>query len=239
MVERRPWLTALSHLVLIVGVLVVAFPLYLTLVASTHTAQDIVQAPMPVVSGVGHETDFTIADFCADLRAPTPTAAAELCAQPQAAWLGALDQLQAQLQNAVDRQLQSSQQRLDLAASALSRPSHRVTRQHATLGQCAQRLRHAVLSNLKQEALDLKALELDFPKKMTALIQTSRIQLERSELRLKLLDPTLVLQRGYAWLIDIQGRAVTSVRATELGQPLRATLADGQIDLTVSAPKLL
>jgi sn-glycerol 3-phosphate transport system permease protein len=48
MVERRPWLTALSHLVLILGVVVVAFPLYMTFVASTHTVSDIVQAPMPM-----------------------------------------------------------------------------------------------------------------------------------------------------------------------------------------------
>src|SRR5690606_35506152 len=55
-----------------------------------HLARTIVQSPVPLISGVGHETDFTIADFCADLRAPTPTAAAELVSQPRDVWLGAL-----------------------------------------------------------------------------------------------------------------------------------------------------
>ncbi|MHB1250128.1 MAG: exodeoxyribonuclease VII large subunit, partial [Polaromonas sp.] len=70
-------------------------------------ARVIVASPVPVVSGVGHETDFTIADFCADVRAPTPTAAAELCAQPQSVWLGALGLIFSRLRIAVDRQVQS------------------------------------------------------------------------------------------------------------------------------------
>lgn len=202
-------------------------------------ARTIVESPVPVISGVGHETDFTIADFCADLRAPTPTAAAELCAQPQAAWLGALEHLQTQLQNAVDRQLQVQAQRLDKASGALARPSFRVARQHAHLTACVQRLHHASLLKMQQENLNLKALQLDFSQKVAARVQASQAQLDRAQLRLKLLDPSLVLERGYAWLTDLQGKAVISARAPKLGQPLRATLADGQIDLTVSAPKLL
>ncbi|RYF54126.1 MAG: exodeoxyribonuclease VII large subunit, partial [Comamonadaceae bacterium] len=69
-----------------------------------QVARMIVASPVPLVSGVGHETDFTIADFCADLRAPTPTAAAELVSQPRAVWLGALDLLGERLQDALQRQ---------------------------------------------------------------------------------------------------------------------------------------
>lgn len=202
-------------------------------------ARTIVAAPVPVVSGVGHETDFTIADFCADVRAPTPTAAAELCAQPQSVWLGALELAFSRLQNGVDRQMQAHSQRLDWAAARVSRPSHLVTRQQARLAGLAQNLRHAMRTTLRHETLRVQALGADFPREMTGSLQRSRQQLERAQLRLELLDPKLVLQRGYAWLADLQGQAITRAKATYVGQPLRATLADGEVDLTVSAPRLI
>ena len=202
-------------------------------------ARAIVASPMPVVCGVGHETDFTIADFCADVRAPTPTAAAELCAQPQAAWLGALEQAFSRLQNGVDRQMQSHNQRLDWAASRVSQPSHLVTRQQARLTGIAQSLNHAMRSTLRHEQLRLQALGNDLPREITGSLQRSRHQLERATLRLELLDPKLVLQRGYAWLEDLQGQPITAAKMTHIGQPVRATLADGQVDLTVSARRLI
>ena len=104
-------------------------------------ARAIVASPIPVVVGVGHETDFTIADFCADVRAPTPTAAAELCAQPQAVWLRALGLVFDRLQNAVDRRLQSSNQQLDWESAKVGRPSFRVAREKAALALQAHRLR--------------------------------------------------------------------------------------------------
>jgi exodeoxyribonuclease VII large subunit len=82
---------------------------------------------------VGHETDFTIADFCADLRAPTPTAAAELVAQPREVWLGALDLLADRLESAVQRQLDLRHQRLDQAAQRLGRPSGLAAREQLRL----------------------------------------------------------------------------------------------------------
>lgn len=202
-------------------------------------ARLIVAAPMPVVCGVGHETDFTIADFCADLRAPTPTAAAELCAQPQKVWLGELDDLQDRLRYGVERQLQASNQRLDWAASRVSRPSHLVTRQHARLAAHAQGLRHALQSGLQREKNTLQALGLAFPQALSRASQQQQRRLERAQLRLAPLDPKLVLQRGYAWLADMEGRAITHAADTAPGQALRATLADGEVDLTVSAPRLI
>jgi exodeoxyribonuclease VII large subunit len=202
-------------------------------------ARAIVASPVPVVSGVGHETDFTIADFCADMRAPTPTAAAELCAQPQSTWLSALDLARSRLQNGVDRQMQSYSQRLDRAASRVSQPSHLVTRQQARLAGLGQSLNHAMRSTLTHQQSRLQALGGDFPREVTSCLLRSRHQLERAKLRLELLDPKLVLQRGYAWLANLDGQPITAAKMTHVGQPVRAVLADGEVDLTVSAPRLI
>lgn len=202
-------------------------------------ARTLVAAPMPVVSGVGHETDFTIADFCADVRAPTPTAAAELCAQPQAVWLGVLGQVADRLQRGLDHQLQAQSQRLDWAASRLSRPSHLVTRQKAQLDSVAQSLRHAVQQRLLAERGELQRVGMALPLRVASGMQHQSQRLERARLRLGLLDPKLVLQRGYAWLADLDGTPITGVAQTRTGQALRATLADGEVDLTVTAPRLI
>ena len=202
-------------------------------------ARAIAALPMPLISGVGHETDFTIADFCADVRAPTPTAAAELCAQPRSNWLSGLELAFSRLQNAVERQLQSHNQRLDRAASRISQPSHLVTRQHARLSAVAQSLHQAMRSLMRHEQLRLQAAGANLPRQVSASVQHSQHRLERAQLRLELLDPKLVLQRGYAWLAELDGQPITSVKRTHAGQPVRATLADGQVDLTVSAPRLI
>lgn len=202
-------------------------------------ARTIILSPMPIVSGVGHETDFTIADFCADLRAPTPTAAAELCAQPQAGWLDLLELMFSRLQNGIDRQLQASNQRLDLAASRFSRPSHFVTRQQARLDAYAQNLRHAQQLRLERIAARLQTCEAAFPKALAGAVQQQKRRLDDAWLHLELLNPQLVLKRGYAWLADEQGRAVTHAGKIRTGQTLRATLMDGEVDLTVSAPRLI
>lgn len=202
-------------------------------------ARTIVQSPVPLVSGVGHETDFTIADFCADLRAPTPTAAAELVAQPREVWLGALDLLADRLESAVQRQIDLRHQRLDQAAQRLGRPSGLAAREQLRLARCAQRLRHGMLLNLERLALKNKALEADFAQKTVRHIALQSDRLERARLRLELLNPHLVLQRGYALLTDSHGHAVTSVGQARLGDALRATLADGVLDVTVDHPRLL
>ena len=202
-------------------------------------ARLIAASPVPVISGVGHETDFTIADFCADVRAPTPTAAAELCAQSQSVWLGVLGLIFSRLQDGVDRALQSHAQRLDRAASRVSRPSHLVTRQQARLDRLAQAMTHAARAQLNGNAVSLRAREAGVPQLIKRSLMVASQRLERAQLRLQLLDPKLVLMRGYAWLADLDGVPVASASATRTGQALRATLADGEVDLTVSAPRLI
>lgn len=202
-------------------------------------ARTIVQSPVPLVSGVGHETDFTIADFCADLRAPTPTAAAELAAQPRDAWLGALALAQDRLRSALERRLDTGSQRLDAAAARLGRPSGRLAEQQARLARSAHRLRYAVAARLQQGRSTVDRVQAAQATALSRRLDRSRHTLEQARLRLELLDPKLVLQRGYALLTDDAGHAVTQVGQTHAGQPLRATLSDGEVDLTVSPRRLI
>lgn len=175
-------------------------------------ARTIARSPVPVVCGVGHETDFTIADFVADLRAPTPTAAAELVAQPQQNWLGALDTLQRRLSAAALSQLDKRSQLLDMTAARLGRPSAVAARQRLRLASKAQQLHYLARNYLRHKEQALQG----------------------ATLRLESLDPKLVLRRGYAWLTDTDGRTVSSVHQVGAGQTLHASLTDGKLELIVS-----
>jgi exodeoxyribonuclease VII large subunit len=176
-------------------------------------ARTVLASPVPVIGGVGHETDFTIADFVADVRAPTPTAAAELCATTQQSWLESADQMQERLRSALTRLLDRQSQRLDLAAVRIGKPSSVVAGMRHRLDSAHQRMGHALHRDLEQR----------------------RHRVQRAELRLGLLDPTLVLSRGYAWLTDAQGQALTRVSQLHSGQSVGARLADGSVELTVQS----
>ena len=202
-------------------------------------ARLVVQSPVPLVCGVGHETDFSIADFCADLRAPTPTAAAEMAALPQATWLEALVSSKARLQTALLRRLDTAGQRLDQSVSRIGRPLARLGQQRLRLGHAGQRQHHAVLTQLHKGGAQLEATRARRDTAVRRRLGQSQERLDRAQLRLELMNPRLVLQRGYALLRDLDGSAVTSVRQTHSGQPLSATLADGEIDLSVVPARLL
>jgi exodeoxyribonuclease VII large subunit len=197
-------------------------------------ARMVAQSPVPVVCGVGHETDFTIADFVADLRAPTPTAAAELVAQPRDAWLSALDTVQVRLHDALTRLVDRQNQRLDITANRLGRPTKQLATQRLRLAACAQSLQSATRHNLQQKRQQLDRLASQLPQALQRGMQAQAQRLDRATLRLGLLDPHLVLERGYAWLSDAQGQTISRVAQTQAGQNLQATLVDGTVELTVT-----
>lgn len=201
-------------------------------------ARAISTCPVPVVAGIGHETDFTIADFCADVRAPTPTAAAELSAQPLQDWLNVHSLLQTRLIDNVNQQLENAWVRLDRAAATVSRPSQVVVAHQTRWVDLAQRLRQGVHAQARQRSQELQVLS-DLTLRMNAAVSVHQRRLERCELQLQLLDPRLVLQRGYAWLADMQGQPLTRAALMVRGQAVRATLHDGEVDLTVTSPRLI
>lgn len=202
-------------------------------------ARTIVASPVPVISGVGHETDFTIADFCADLRAPTPTAAAELVATPLREHLAALAHLAERLHEGAQRQCEQRQQRLDMAVQRLGRPSALVARQQLGLARLGQRMQQASLLKLQRLAQAQQGLEANFSHTLQQHLQQHTQRLEQAQLQLQLLDPRLVLQRGYALLHDSQGRSVTHIAQAPPGSAVRAQVMDGVLDLTVVQPRLL
>ncbi|MFG6415124.1 exodeoxyribonuclease VII large subunit [Roseateles sp. DC23W] len=188
---------------------------------------------LPVVCGVGHETDVTLCDLAADLRAPTPTAAAELAAPARDGLLQQLAALERGLLLRLDHRLQSTAQRLDRLSLRLARPSDALARQHRQLELLAQR---AAAAPARRVELQRQRLAHLAPRPHRALAETLRRQatrLDALQARLEALDPQHVLARGYAWLDDGRGGAITSVQKLQAGTAVRAVLADGHADLQV------
>ena len=194
-------------------------------------ARTIAQSPVPVISGVGHETDFTIADFVADVRAPTPTAAAELVSPSLQSVELALADAGARLQRALQRCLDREAQQLDRAAARIGRLSGATERQHAHLQGMAQHLDHALRLRMQTQHHALQQQVSALQRAAQQAVVLRRAQCTQAQLRLQALDPALVLARGYAWLSNRGGRAVTSVHQIAPGQVLTAVLADGSVEL--------
>ena len=195
----------------------------------------IAASPIPVVCGVGHETDVTLADFAADLRAPTPTAAAELAAPSQRDALAALAALAQRLRRPMQRALEQHAQRLDQRALQLARPSVLLAAHRQRLGLLDQRAAAALARAVERQRAALPWLASRLRAGAAAALQRRGAALHTLEARLVALDPRQVLGRGYAWVADEGGRPIVSVRALHVGQRVHAVWADGQAQAQVLA----
>ncbi len=194
----------------------------------------LVRCPMPVVAGVGHETDFTLVDFAADVRAATPTAAAELCCPSQAVASQALQVIQDRLLRQTQRQLDLQAQGLDRLAQRLGRPLEQLQRARSVLQSRAHALKGRIDKRLQAEHFAIERRQQNWNAAVGRPGALAHQRLDHLEARMRALDPTLVLQRGYAWLTDGQGHTLTRVQNAHVGQEVQAVLADGRLGLTVT-----
>jgi exodeoxyribonuclease VII large subunit len=185
-------------------------------------------SPLPVVCGVGHETDITLADLAADLRAPTPTAAAELAAPARSELAAALAARQAALAQALSRRLDASAQRLDGLALRLGRPAASLALQAQALAALEHRLRRAVSVVAARQRQASAQLAARLARAAPVQLQRAQARLAAAAARLDALDPQRVLHRGYAWVEGADGRPVVSVRGLQPGQQVQAVWADGR-----------
>jgi len=216
----------------------------------------IAASPMPVVSGVGHETDFTLADFAADLRAPTPTAAAELVSPVREELLQHVGRLARQLHHHLARKQQNETQRLDYLSRRLVHPAEQLRRQQLELGQWTQRLHNATRSRLTRERLQLTQLgqRLVTPlhvvhreqQKLDALsaraqraVQSGLVQrqlnLARFDSSLGHLSPEGVLARGYSIVQLENGKLVQDAAMLKAGDSIDIRLHRGQARATIKS----
>ena len=196
-------------------------------------ARQIVRSPVPLITGIGHETDFTIADFCADVRAPTPTAAAELCAPQREDLLAHLQAQARRLQQRMTHWQDSQAQRVDGLQHRLGRPAERLQRESLRLTHLKLSLDRALQHPWPVQRQRLQGVQQALVRAMQQALQQRHHRVDRLAAQLQLLDPRRVLQRGYAWLQDERGHAVSSARALQAGQRLHATLMDGEVVVTV------
>jgi len=190
---------------------------------------------VPVVAGVGHETDFTIADFAADQRAPTPTAAAELVSPPRAELLARVAELGGRATREALRRIDYAAQSVDALARRLVHPADRLRGSRQLVDQLAARL-----VSLMGHQLELQRCRLrDAPQRLSSLL-AQRLEAAASRLAvlragLGGLDPSAVLARGYSITRSADGAVITHASAVREGDRLTTTLAEGRIESEVRA----
>jgi exodeoxyribonuclease VII large subunit len=185
-------------------------------------------SPIPLVCGVGHETDVTLCDLAADLRAPTPTAAAELVAPACADLIAGLVNLQRHARRAVQRQLEGHNLRVDRLWMRLSRPAQVLSGHARRLDALDECRRAALLASLRRQGDAQQALAGRLQRALAQRLQRAAHAQALAASRLQALDPARVLARGYAWVTDAAGRPLVSAHALHPGQQVQAVWADGR-----------
>ncbi|HJV86375.1 MAG TPA: exodeoxyribonuclease VII large subunit [Noviherbaspirillum sp.] len=219
-------------------------------------ARAIAACSMPVISGVGHETDFTIADFAADLRAPTPTAAAEMAAAPRADWLATLGAHADDITRAFRRWVAEATQTLDWLSHRLVSPAAYIAHERLKLHGLQTRLAHATRMPLSQARYKLMHLQTrlatQLPKtarerallheimrrigtRMATQAAQRRQSLAALGAQLELLNPERTLERGYAMIIDSKGRIIRAPKDLHPRQTVTVRLAEGGAEVGIAS----
>ncbi|MFI0472459.1 exodeoxyribonuclease VII large subunit [Halomonas sp. HMF6819] len=221
-----------------------------------HLARAIFNSRLPVMSAVGHEVDTTLADFAADVRAPTPSAAAERLVPDGRALLQALAQSEARLTRAVRASLQRESQRLDHLRARLKHPGEQLAQRRQHVDSLAQRLQRAMNQTLGQqqsrvaqltkrlasqdmarlhqaEQARLAQLDRRLKSAVERILEARRARLSSVARELNAVSPLAVLGRGYAIAQDSAGQVVRRAEDTALGQTLSLRLGEGRLSVEV------
>jgi exodeoxyribonuclease VII large subunit len=216
-------------------------------------ARAIYDSPIPVVSAVGHEVDFSISDFVADVRAPTPSAAAELLSPDAAQWQVRFEAMRQRVQQAIVRQQQQAQKELEGLRARLRHPGqrlqqmaqrldelelrlshtrrHQLERRQARLGQLVARLqRHAPQAQLQRLQSRQQGLEGRLHQAMQEGLMASKNRLGLAVRTLEAVSPLATLHRGYAIVTrEADGALIEQSKQVEPGQQIRAQLSEGEL----------
>ena len=219
-------------------------------------ARAVAECVTPIVSAVGHETDVSISDFVADVRAPTPSAAAELLAPDSSGLQHRLEGLQRRLLLRMQNRLAHDRLRLDSLARRLRHPGERLRQQAQRLDDLDMRMRRAFMQRMAQRherlgrldtrlaaqhpgrALKLLNQRLDslaerLPRAMRDVLKDRRQQFQTQLQTLQVVSPLATLARGYSILLDDRGQAIRSAAQTRNGQRLTARLGEGELKVRV------